>query len=180
MGTVVALAGQVGGAKLAEGLQRLRGRDLCVIVNTADDYEHLGLSFSPDLDTVLYMLAGMASASAGWEPEGETRSVHGMMKLLGGPDRPVLGDKGLAAALLRTQWLQSDRRLTQVTLEFARRLGVQARILPMSDDPVRTMVTTEDGPVTFNEYFHELGCDPAVRAFSYPGAAEARIPDEII
>ena len=87
MGTVVALGGQVGGAKLADGLYRLRGKDLTVIVNTGDDYEHLGLAFSPDLDTALYMLAGIASA-AGWEPEAESRAAHGMLKALGGPDRP--------------------------------------------------------------------------------------------
>ena len=180
MGTVVALAGQVGGAKLAEGLQRVCGRDLTVIVNTADDYEHLGLAFSPDLDTVLYTLAGMASASAGWEPEGETRAVHGMLRALGGPDRPPVGDKSLAAPILRTEWMRNDRRLTQVSLEFCRRLGVQARILPMSDDPVRTNVLTEEGAITFHEYFHELGCEPEVRGFQYAGAAEARIPDEVV
>ncbi len=180
MGQVVALAGQVGGAKLAEGLQRLRGHDLTVIVNTADDYEHLGLAFSPDLDTVLYTLAGIASPSAGWEPEGETRAVHGMLRALGGPDRPSVGDKSLAAPILRTEWLRNDRSLTEVTLEFCRRLGVQARILPMSDDPVRTYVTTEEGAVTFHEYFHELACEPAVKSLQYTGADEARIPDEVL
>jgi LPPG:FO 2-phospho-L-lactate transferase len=180
MGRVVALAGQVGGAKLAEGLQRLLGRDLTVIVNTADDYEHLGLAFSPDLDTVLYTLAGIASPSAGWEPEGETRSLHAMLRALGGPDRPPVGDKSLAAPILRTEWLRNDRTLTQVTLEFCRRLNVPARILPMSDDPVHTNVLTDDGAVTFHEYFHELGCEPAVRGFQYAGAAEARIPDEVM
>src|SRR5262245_6020570 len=99
MGTVVALAGQVGGAKLADGLYRLRGRDLAVIVNTADDYEHLGLSYSPDLDTVLYMLGGIASPAAGWEPENESRAAQAMLQKLGGPDRPSLGDKSLATAL---------------------------------------------------------------------------------
>jgi len=180
MGTVVALAGQVGGAKLAEGLYRLRGKDLAVVVNTADDYEHLGLAFSPDLDTVLYALAGIASPSAGWEPDGETHVLHGMLKSLGGPERPAIGDKSLAAPILRTEWLRSDRRPTQVSLEFCRRLGVQARLLPMSDDPVRTLVQTDEGTMTFHEYFSELGCEPKVRAFEYAGAGEARIPDEVL
>jgi LPPG:FO 2-phospho-L-lactate transferase len=180
MGTVVALAGQVGGAKLADGLYRLRGRDLTVIVNTGDDYEHLGLAFAPDLDTVLYALAGIASPRAGWEPEGETRVLHEMLKALGGPDRPAMGDKSLAAPILRTEWLRNDRRLTQVTLEFCRRLGVQARILPMSDDPVRTHVLTEEGAVSFHEYFNQLACEPPVRGFEYAGAAEARISDEVL
>ncbi|HVJ11938.1 MAG TPA: 2-phospho-L-lactate transferase CofD family protein, partial [Burkholderiales bacterium] len=138
MGTVVALGGQVGGAKLADGLYRLRGKDLVLIVNTGDDYEHLGLAFSPDLDTALYTLAGVASASAGWEPEAETRAAHGMLKALGGPEQPMIGDKSLAAPLLRTQGLAAGRRLTEVTLDFCRNLGIGARVLPMSDDPVRT------------------------------------------
>ncbi len=180
MGTVVALAGQVGGAKLADGLYRLRGKDLAVLVNTADDYEHLGLAFCPDLDTVLYMLAGVASASAAWEPEGETHVLHGMLKSLGGPERPAIGDKSLAAPILRTEWMRNERRLTQVTLEFCRRLGVQARVLPMSDDAVRTHVLSEEGALTFHEYFHELGCEPKVRGFQYAGAEEARISDEVL
>ena len=180
MGSVVALAGQVGGAKLADGLYRLRGKDLTVIVNTGDDYEHLGLPFSPDLDTVLYTLAGIANPAAGWEPEGETHALQEMLKSLGGPDRPIMGDKSIAAALLRSEWLKNDRRLSQVSLEFCRRLGVQARVLPMSDDPVRTNVVTEDGTFTFHEYFNDMGCGPAVRGFRYDGADEARISDEVL
>jgi LPPG:FO 2-phospho-L-lactate transferase len=180
MGTVVALAGQVGGAKLADGLHRLCGRDLTVIVNTGDDYEHLGLAFAPDLDTMLYALAGIASVSAGWEPQGETRVLHGMLRALGGPDRPPIGDKSLAAPILRTEWLRNDRRLTQVTLEFCRRLGIQARVLPMSDDPVRTHVLTEEGAVSFHEYFTQLACEPPVHGFQYAGAAEARLSDEVL
>ncbi len=101
MGSVVVLAGQVGGAKLADGMYRLRRDALTVIVNTGDDYEHLGLAFSPDIDTMLYTLAGIASPSAGWEPESETHAVHAMVRKLGGPDRPVHGDRSLAAPLLR-------------------------------------------------------------------------------
>jgi LPPG:FO 2-phospho-L-lactate transferase len=180
MGTVVALAGQVGGAKLADGLYRLRGKDLAVIVNTADDYEHLGLAFSPDLDTVLYLLAGIANPTAAWEPDGETRVLYGMLKALGGPERPAIGDKSLAAPILRTEWLRNDRRLTQVSLEFCRRLGVSARVLPMTDDAVRTNVLSEDGAVTFHEYFNDLGCEPVVRGFQYAGADEARVSDEVL
>jgi LPPG:FO 2-phospho-L-lactate transferase len=180
MGSVVALAGQVGGAKLADGLYRLRGEALTVVVNTGDDYEHLGLAFSPDMDTMLYTLAGLASAGAGWEPEGETRAVHAMLKALGGPDRPIHGDRSLAAPLLRAEGLASDRRPTQITLDFCRHLGITARVLPMSDDRVRTYVLTEDGALTFNDYFTQLGCEPTVRGFQYAGADAARIPDELI
>src|SRR5512138_567037 len=103
MGSVVALAGQVGGAKLADGLYRLRRDALTVIVNTGDDYEHLGLAFSPDIDTMLYTLGGIAAGGASWEPENETHAVHQMLAALGGPDRPILGDRSLAAALLRAE-----------------------------------------------------------------------------
>ena len=180
MGTVVALSGQVGGAKLADGLYRLRGRDLAVVVNTGDDFEHLGLSFSPDLDTVLYALAGVASPSSGWEPEGETRALYAMLRSLGGPDRPILGDKSLAAPLLRTDGLREDRSLTEITLEFCRQLGIEARVLPMSDDPVRTHVLTANGAVPFPEYFNELACDPPALGFQYAGAEDARLSDEVL
>ena len=180
MGTVVALAGQFGGAKLADGLHRLRGRDLALVVNTGDDYEHLGIAFSPDLDTVLYTLAGIGADNGGWEPEGESHVLHGMLKTLGGPEHPPLGDKALAAALLRTQGLAAGRRLTDITLDFSRRLGIAARILPMSDDPVRTHVLTDDGAIPFPEYFGTLGCEPRARGLEYAGADQARIPDEIL
>src|SRR5215213_8132666 len=180
MGSVVALAGQVGGAKLADGLYRLRKERLTVVVNTGDDHEHLGLSFSPDIDTMLYALAGIASATAPWEPEGETHAVHAMLKTLGGPDRPVHGDRSLAAPLLRAQGLASDRRLTEITLAFCRNMGITARVVPMSDDRVRTYVVTDEGNITFQEYFQELGCEPAVRGFQYAGAESARIPDEVL
>jgi LPPG:FO 2-phospho-L-lactate transferase len=180
VGTVVALAGQVGGAKLADGLYRLRGRDLAVVVNTGDDFEHLGLSFSPDLDTVLYALADLASPTSGWEPEGETRALQAMLKLLGGPDRPLLGDKSLAAPILRAHGLRADRGLTEITLEFCRQLGIEARVLPMSDDPVRTHVLTAEGAVPFPEYFNELACDPPVLGFQYAGAEDARVSDAVL
>ena len=180
MGTVVALAGQVGGAKLADGLYRIRGRNLAIVVNTGDDFEHLGLAFSPDVDTLLYTLSGLASPSAGWEPEDETHALQGMLKTLGGPDRPVLGDKSLATALLRSEGLASERRPTEITLDFCRNLGIEARVLPMSDDPVRTHVLTDEGAVAFPEYFTTLACDPPVRGFQYAGAEDARISDEVM
>jgi LPPG:FO 2-phospho-L-lactate transferase len=179
MGTVVALVGQVGAAKLADGLYRLRGKDLAVIVNTGDDYEHLGLAFSPDIDTVLYTLGGIASPSAGWEPEGETRSVQTMLRSLGGAAQPAVGDRSLAAPLLRTQGLAENRRLTEITRDFCRELGISARVLPMSDERVRTNVITDEGAITFTEYFNELGCEPHVRGFQYAGVEDARISDEV-
>jgi LPPG:FO 2-phospho-L-lactate transferase len=180
MGKVVALGGQVGGAKLADGFYRLCGRDVALIVNTGDDYEHLGLAFSPDLDTMVYTLGGLASTASGWEPENETRALHGMLKALGGPEQPPLGDKSLAATLLRTQGLAAGRRLTEITLDFCRNLGISARVLPMSDDPVRTHVLTDEGAIPFPEYFGQLGCEPRVRGLEYAGADQARISEEVL
>lgn len=179
MGTVVALTGQVGGAKLVDGLYRLRGKDLAAIVNTGDDYEHLTLAFSPDIDTVLYVLAGIASPTAPWEPAGESRALFATLKQLGGPDRLALGDRSLAAPLLRSAWLAEGRRLSAITLDFCRQLGITARVLPMSDDAVRTHVLTDDGAVTFQEYFTTLGCEPVVRGFQYAGADAAMITPEV-
>lgn len=179
MGTVVALTGQVGGAKLVDGLYRLRGKDLVAIVNTGDDHDYLGLLFSPDLDSVLYALAGIANPAAGWEPAGDSRALHGMLRQIGGPDRVSVGDKAFAAPLLRTALLAEGVRLTEVTRDFCRHLGIEARVLPMSDDPVRTHVLTDEGAVTFQEYFATLGCEPEVRGFQYAGADDAMITPEI-
>jgi len=179
MGTVVALTGQIGGAKLVDGLYRLRGKDLAAIINTGDDYDHLTLRFSPDIDTVLYVLAGIASASAPWEPAGESHALYATLKQFGGPEELTLGDKSLAAPLLRTAWLAEDRRLTAITLDFCRHLGITARVLPMTDDAVRTYVLTEDGEVPFQEYFTTLACEPVVKGFHYAGAADAMLTPEV-
>jgi len=178
MGTVVALTGQVGGAKLVDGLYHLRGKDLAAIVNTGDDYEHLTLRFSPDIDTTLYMLSGMGSATAPWEPANESHALYGTLKQFGGPQVPV-GDRSLAAPLLRSAWLAEDRRLTAITLDFCKHLGIGARVLPMSDDLVRTYVLTADGEVAFQEYFTTLGCEPAVSGFKYAGAEDAMLTQEV-
>jgi LPPG:FO 2-phospho-L-lactate transferase len=180
MGTVVALGGQVGGAKLAEGLYRLRGPKLAAIVNTGDDYEYLGLPVSPDVDTMLYALAGIADAAKGWEPAGETYACHGMLARLGGPIEVPLGDRALALQLLRAEALRAERAPTKITLELAQRLGIEARVLPMSDDPVRTVVHTESGTMSFHDYFVDLKCEPSVRSFLYGGADEARLSDEVL
>jgi len=179
MGTVVALTGQVGGAKLVDGLYRLRGKDLAAIVNTGDDYDHLTLRFSPDIDTVLYVLAGIASPTAAWEPAGESHALFATLKQFGGPDQLTLGDRSLAAPLLRTAWLAEDRRLTAITLDFCKQLGIGARVLPMSDEPVRTHVLTEEGEMSFQEYFSTLACEPVVTGFHYAGAEDAMLTQEV-
>ena len=179
MGTVVALTGQIGGAKLVDGLYRLRGKDLAAIVNTGDDYDHLTLRFCPDIDTVLYVLAGMASPTAGWEPAGESHALFATLKQFGGPPQLTLGDRSLAAPLLRTAWLAEDRRLTAITLDFCKKLGIGARVLPMSDEPVRTHVLTEEGEMSFQEYFNSLACEPVVKGFHYAGAEDALLTQEV-
>jgi len=180
MGTVVALGGQVGGAKLAEGLYRLRGKDLAVIVNTGDDFDYLGLHVSPDIDTMLYALAGIADAAKGWEPAGETFATHAMLMRLRGPGAVPLGDRALALQLLRAEALRAERTPTEITQDLAQRLGIEARVLPMSNDPVRTVVNTDSGAVSFQDYFVDLNCEPAVRSFQYGGADEARLSDEVL
>jgi LPPG:FO 2-phospho-L-lactate transferase len=179
MGTVVVLTGQIGGAKLTDGLYRLRGKDLVALVNTGDDYEHLGLLFSPDIDTTLYALSGMASAGAPWEPTGETHGLYETLKQLGGPAELTLGDKSLAAPLLRSAWLAEGKRLSAITLDFCKQLGITARVLPMCDEAVRTHVLTDDGSVSFQEYFTTLACEPVVRGFHYAGADAAMIAPEV-
>jgi LPPG:FO 2-phospho-L-lactate transferase len=178
MGTVVALTGQVGGAKLVDGLYHLRGKDLVAVVNTGDDYEHLTLRFSPDIDTTLYMLSGIGSPSAPWEPANESHALYGTLRLFGGPE-VQLGDRALAAPLLRSAWLAEDRRLTAITLDFCKHLGIGARVLPMSDDSVRTYVLTADGEISFPEYFSALACGPAVTGFKYAGAEDAMLTQEV-
>jgi len=179
MGTVVALSGQVGGARLADGLQRLRGAGLTVVVNTGDDHEEFGLAFSPDIDTMLYTLSGVASLSAGWEPAGETYVLDAMLHRLGSDHRVRVGDRSLALPLLRTEALREDRTLSQSTLGFCKALGIAAKVLPMSNDPVRTTVMTDNGHVSYHEYLTVFECEPVVKGFHYAGADVAGIPDEL-
>ena len=139
---VIALAGGVGGAKLAYGLFRLLGDALTVVVNTGDDFEHLGLHISPDLDTVMYTLAGVANKAQGWGLENETWSVMDQLARLGGPSWFRLGDRDLATHLFRTARLHAGATLTSVTEELCESLGSSACIVPMSDEPVRTIIVS--------------------------------------
>jgi LPPG:FO 2-phospho-L-lactate transferase len=172
---VVALCGGVGGAKLAVGLYRVLGPDaLTVVGNTGDDFEHLGLHISPDLDTVLYTLSGLADRERGWGRSDESWDFMEALAELGGEDWFRLGDRDLALHVLRTQRLRESTPLSAFTAEMARRLGIRARILPMSDDPVRTIVDTSEGLLSFQRYFVERRCEPAVRRIFFEGAATAR------
>jgi LPPG:FO 2-phospho-L-lactate transferase len=179
--TLVALAGGVGGAKLADGLaQLLPPEDLTIVVNTGDDFEHLGLTISPDVDTVCYTLAGLANPETGWGRADETFEALENVRALGGPDWFRIGDKDLATHLERTRRLKAGQTLTQITRDFCKAWGVQHTILPMSDDPVRTMVdTVEFGELPFQEYFVRRKCEPKVKGFRFAGVESARPTPEV-
>jgi len=171
----VALCGGVGGAKLALGLSRVLPADrLTIIVNTGDDFEHLGLHISPDIDTVLYTLAGVSNQQTGWGLADETWSFMTALRRLGGPSWFQLGDADLATHVLRTRRLNSGDPLTQITQDLARSLGVSLPVLPMSDQAVRTRVDTEDGPLAFQEYFVARRCTPVVTRISFELADSAQ------
>ena len=174
---ILALAGGVGGAKLAAGLQAALDspQDLLTVVNTGDDFEHLGLSICPDLDTVMYTLSGRANPETGWGLAGESWNFLEALGALGGEDWFRLGDRDLATHVERTQRLRAGESLSAVTADLAARLGVRSRIAPMSDDPIRTVVETPDGDLPFQEYFVRRRCEPAVRGLRFEGAPAARM-----
>ena len=177
---VLCLAGGVGGAKLADGLQQtLAQGELTVVVNTGDDFERHALTICPDHDTVLYTLAGIADPSQGWGIAGETWQVMEQLARLGDDTWFRLGDRDLATHLFRTSRLRAGARPTDVALELARSLGVGSRILPMTDDPVRTRVRTADGWLDFQDYFVRLRQAPEVLEVEFDGAAEATITPEV-
>jgi len=167
---IVALAGGVGGAKLAHGLaQILPPEDLTVIVNTGDDFEHYGLYICPDLDTVCYTLAGLANPDTGWGRVDETWNVIENASKLGGPSWFNLGDQDLGTHLERTRRLKEGQRLSQITKDFCRAWGVEHEVLPMSDRLVQTIVETEEGELAFQEYFVHRRCEPRVTGFRFDG-----------
>jgi len=178
-GRVVLLAGGVGGAKLAHGLQSHLGSGLSVVVNTADDLERHGLSISPDFDTVMYTLGGVANREQGWGLEGETFAAASMLERYGEETWFRLGDRDLATHIIRTARLRSGVRPTDVARDLQRALGVEARILPMTDQPVRTEVRTEDGWVPFQVYFVWLHQQPAVLEVRFSGAEDAVATAEV-
>lgn len=173
--TFVALSGGIGGAKLALGLAHVLGDRLSVVVNTGDDFVHLGLHVSPDVDTTLYTLAGVVNETTGWGRRDETWTFMRALDELGGPKWFNLGDGDLATHVERTRRLAAGETPTDVTAHLARVLGVTARILPMSDDPLHTIVETADGDtLAFQEYFVREQCRPAVRCIRFDGADAAR------
>lgn len=173
--TITALAGGVGGAKCLVGLQRILGADLTAIVNTGDDAEFYGVHVSPDVDIVSYWLAGIADVSRGWGIKDDTfRLVEGLRRL--GEDAWFsLGDRDFATCVLRTGRLSGGATLSAVTDEIRRRLGIDTHIIPMSDDPVRTRVSTTDGrSLEFQEYFVKERSQPSIDQILFDGISEAK------
>jgi LPPG:FO 2-phospho-L-lactate transferase len=177
---VVALAGGVGGAKLAEGLQAVVHDRLTVIVNTADDTERHGLLVCADHDTVMYTLAGLENPEFGWGLAGDSWVVMGALERYGEEGWFRLGDHDLATHIVRTERLRRGERLTDACRHLQARLGVQATILPMTDEPVRTQVRTDEGWLAFQDYFVRLRQAPEVREVRFDGIEEAAPTPEVL
>ncbi|MBZ9810980.1 MULTISPECIES: 2-phospho-L-lactate transferase [unclassified Mesorhizobium] len=179
-GKVVALCGGVGGAKLAYGLSRLLGNRLVLIVNTGDDFEHLGLSISPDIDTVLYTLSGLANRELGWGRQDETWNFMSALETIGGETWFRLGDRDLALHVERTRRLGEGETLTRIVADFAYRFEIAATILPMSNYPIRTMVATAEGMLPFQRYFVEQRCAPPVNGVVFKGSRAAVASKQVL
>jgi LPPG:FO 2-phospho-L-lactate transferase len=172
----LALSGGVGGAKLVAGLAQVLPADsLVVAVNVGDDFEHLGLTICPDLDTVLYTLAGRVHPQQGWGRADESWGVLNELRHLGGEHWFLLGDRDIALHLLRRQLLDRGLSLSQTAAVLAQRLGIDITVVPVSDQPVRTMVETDQGRLAFQDYFVRLRCEPALRSLDFHGAASASL-----
>jgi LPPG:FO 2-phospho-L-lactate transferase len=172
--TYVALSGGVGGAKLSLGLSHLLGSRLTIIVNTGDDFEHLGLHVSPDVDTTLYTLAGLVNEETGWGRRDESWNFMRAIEALGGPTWFKLGDGDVAMHVERSRRLRAGETLAVTCAHLRACLGVKPNVLPMSDDPVRTFVETDAGTLAFQEYFVRERCCPRVRTIRFEGESEAR------
>lgn len=177
---IVELAGGVGGAKLAHGLQAHLRDELTIVVNTGDDLERHGLLVCPDHDTVLYTLAGIDNREWGWGLAGETFANAAMLAGYGEETWFRLGDRDLATHIVRTRRLRDGQRLTEVAAHLQASLGIAARILPMCDEPVRTQVRTDDGWLDFQTYFVGRGQEPEVRELRHDGLAAARATPEVL
>jgi LPPG:FO 2-phospho-L-lactate transferase len=179
--SVLALSGGIGGAKLALGLYRiLPPGQLTVIANSGDDFDHLGLSISPDIDTLLYTLAGIDNPQQGWGRRDETWTFMAALETLGGDTWFKLGDGDLAIHVERTRRLAAGESLSQITGDFRRRLGISAQLLPMTDERVCTRLRTAEGWLDFQEYFVRLRAAPVVREIAYAGASAARANSDFL
>lgn len=172
---LVALSGGVGGSKLVVGLNEfVAPEQLCIIANTGDDFEHLGVHVSPDLDTLMYSLAGLANPDTGWGVTNETWDFMAALEELGADTWFQLGDRDLATNVERTRLLDSGISLSEVTKELCEHLAIAAHIVPMTDSRIRTMLQTSDGFLEFQDYFVRLAARPQVSGFVYEGANSAK------
>jgi LPPG:FO 2-phospho-L-lactate transferase len=172
----LALSGGVGGAKLALGLaQVLPPESLMIAVNTGDDFDHLGLTICPDIDTVLYTLSGRAHPQQGWGRADESWGVREELGALGVDTWFQLGDRDIALHLLRRDLLQRGLTLTQATAEIAGRLGIKLAVVPMSDEPVRTVLHTDHGSLEFQDYLVRQRAEPVIQSIEFRGAGEAKL-----
>ncbi|MCA3271845.1 MAG: 2-phospho-L-lactate transferase [Roseomonas sp.] len=172
---IIALSGGIGGAKLALGLSHvLPPEELLIITNTGDDFEHYGLTICPDTDTLLYTLAGLDNPQLGWGRTDESWAFMETLAALGGQDWFRLGDRDLALHVLRSHRLRAGDSLSSITDDFRRRFGIGPRILPMSDDPVRTQIGTDQGWLDFQDWFVRLRAEPLARAVKFAGVEQAR------
>jgi LPPG:FO 2-phospho-L-lactate transferase len=179
-GFILALTGGIGGAKLCLGLQRmLPPGTLRIAVNTGDDFEHFGLRICPDIDTTIYTLCGLANPELGWGRRDETWTFMRTLATLGGETWFQLGDGDLALHVERTRRLADGESLSAITGDVASRLGIEAAIYPMSDDPVRTIVSTAAGELGFQDYFVRQRCVPAVTSLQFRGAATAKVAEGV-
>lgn len=177
----VVLTGGVGGAKFVLGLERSGLADsVTAIVNTGDDFRHMGLHASPDIDTLLYTLSGKSNVAQGWGREGETWTFLDAVQSLGGPDWFRLGDGDMALHVLRSQRLAAGEPLSAIIASFARAWGIPTAILPMTDDPVATFVETDEGVLEFQRYFVGRQCAPKVSAIRFEGAEAARAAPGVV
>lgn len=175
MSRIVVLTGGVGGAKLVLGLMHaVPPESVTAIVNTGDDFRHMGLHVSPDIDTLLYTLSGKANQAQGWGRESETWSFMSAVRSLKGEDWFALGDGDLALHVLRTERLARGYSLSAITRAFAHAWSLRVNVLPMSDEPVATWLTTDEGEMEFQRYFVERKCAPRVRRIEFRGATQAR------
>ena len=180
-GPIVALAGGVGGAKLALGLAKVLPPDkLTIVVNTGDDEIFHGLHVSPDLDTMMYALAGLTNSETGWGVAEDSFNALDMLGRYGSPTWFNLGDKDLATHIRRTELLRQGWSLSKVTRELSQRLGIDHKIVPMSDDKVSTIVETEDGDLPFQVYFVERRCEPVLKGIRFEGAEKAKPAEDFV
>ena len=171
----VLLSGGVGGARLCDGFYReFGGEGLLIAVNTGDDFEHLGLHISPDIDSVLYALADLGDRERGWGMAGESWTVLERLRELGGETWFQLGDRDLATHLLRTSLLRSGESLPGAVATLCERMGIAVPVVPVTDQPLRTHVRTDEGVLAFQDYFVRRRCEPTVSGFEFRGAESAQ------